>query len=956
MKKNIYQILSLLFIVSLFSTYNIYAQKWVSKKVEKRNVILEEFTGINCGYCPDGHKIANAITANNPDKVFLVNIHGGTFAVPGPGKIDLRTPDSEAIVKAIGAKSFPTAAINREPINESTWLFSRNAWAQISAEIMKYDSPVNIATKARVHPETRKLTVEVELYYTSTVEAYNFITVMLTQNNILGDQEGANVFYPENMKDGKYIHNHVLRKIISNNGFKGDPVEQTEAGSYVYRKYEWNLPDNIQNIPVVIEDLDVVAHVSSALGLTSGIPMRIYNVAGSKVSTSLGEETEKLILVEKFTNANSEECAKLNVEEGVIDYLQDNTKKIVTVEYHSAEPKGDPMYDFDNSFSYQRGVNYYGAKTVPAMLVDGKKVEKNNKAALENMISMATNSSYLSIEPKFDISNGKIKVDVEVKSGVQLTNLALRVVVLEATVFYPEPPGTSFEKEFYFVARHMLPDATGTKFGIEEKGTRKFSLEKELDLEKLDKNKIYVAVFVQDEKSKEVLQTAVTRNLEFLTINVETTDNLYSVVSPKAEKTHTFSVENSSNVSIEIRLKPIDAQENWQYSMPIPQTSELTANTKKTYSFKTKYTGDKASAFQSGYEIEVIGCTTNKDFEPGIVVYPPVRQVDFVDITDKTKAVYIYGKGISDESSSSANIAAFEKANLLKDKLAAVPFIGDELFNTKVLDEFEFVGMTVDEENKENFLHNAKAVFEKMSSLVAADKKVYFSATKQNEVIANNKAQFPVETKAITDLYGNLFGVNIKKNVKTSAMTATNLFSKWPAIESFNEKSNTDVFDLKKNNIKSIYELQDKSIVAVASDNPYDNTKNRCILFGFDLAVISEDAKRNEVASNIVKWLYNDDGAIKEIYGETCNLKLEINENPIVENFTVKAINQVQMDVEADIYIIDISGKKIKTIFSGKLATGENYFTANIENIAIGQYIIVAETASGKTFMQVVKK
>ncbi len=955
MKKNIYHILSLLFIISLFSTYNIYAQKWVSKKVEKKNVILEEFTGVNCGHCPDGHKIANGLTASNPGKVFLVNVHAGTYATPGAGQLDLRTQDGNAIAQAMQVPYFPSAAVNREFVDQNTWIFSRNVWAQLAGLIIKDDSPVNIATRARINPATRKLTVEVELYYTSTVNAYNFITVMLTQDNILGSQAGANT-YPENIKDGKYIHNHVLRKIISNNGFKGDPVEQTEAGSYVYRKYEWNLPDKIQNIPVVIEDLNVVAHITSAIGLTSGIPLRVYNVAGSKVTTSFAEENEKLILVEKFTNANSEECAKLNIEEGVIDYLQDNTKKIVTIEYHSAEPKGDPMYDFDNSFSYQRGVNYYGAKTVPAMLVDGKKVEKNNKVTLENMISMAANSSYLSIEPRFNISNGKIKVDVDVKSEVQLTNLALRVVVLEAAVFYPEPPGTSSEKEFYFVARHMLPDATGTKFGIEEKGTRKFSLEKELDLEKLDKNKIYVAVFVQDEKNKEVLQTAITRNLEFLTINVETTDNLYSVVSPKAEKTHAFSVENSSNVPVEISLRPIDAKEDWQYSMPIPQTSELTANTKKTYSFKTKYTGDKASAFQSGYEIEVIGCTTNKNFEPGIVVYPPVKKVDFVDITDKTKAVYIYGKGISSENSSSANIAAFEKVNLLRDRLAAVPFIGDELFKTKVLDDFEFVGMTVDEENKENFMHNAKPALEKMSSLVAADKKVYFSATKQNEVVANNKAQFPVETKAITDFYGNLFGVAIKNNVKTSAMTAINLFSKWPAIESFNEKSNTDVFELKKNTIKSIYELEDKSIVAVAADNPYDDTKNRCILFGFDLAAISEDAKRNEVASNIVQWLYNDDGSIEELYSGTSNLKLEINENPIVENFTVKAINQGKMDIETDMYVIDISGKKIKTIFSGKLATGDNYFTVNIENIAIGQYIIVAETASGKTFMQIVKK
>lgn len=53
---------------------------FVSTAPANKNVVLEEYTGINCGYCPDGHKIANQIAAANPGRVVLINIHQGGFA------------------------------------------------------------------------------------------------------------------------------------------------------------------------------------------------------------------------------------------------------------------------------------------------------------------------------------------------------------------------------------------------------------------------------------------------------------------------------------------------------------------------------------------------------------------------------------------------------------------------------------------------------------------------------------------------------------------------------------------------------------------------------------------------------------------------------------------------------------------------------------------------------------
>ena len=78
------------------------AQKWVKTTPQNKNVILEEFTGIHCGYCPDGHKIANNIVTSNPGRVFLINIHSGSFAVPAAGEPDFRTDAGTAIDGSAG--------------------------------------------------------------------------------------------------------------------------------------------------------------------------------------------------------------------------------------------------------------------------------------------------------------------------------------------------------------------------------------------------------------------------------------------------------------------------------------------------------------------------------------------------------------------------------------------------------------------------------------------------------------------------------------------------------------------------------------------------------------------------------------------------------------------------------------------------------------------------------------
>ena len=128
---------------------------------------------------------------------------------------------------------------------------------------MGQSSPVNIYVKPTLDYATRKLTVEVELYYTGTVSTdKNYLTVMLLQNEILGHQNGA-VFNHEYMDlDGQYRHMNILRMVLSSGGAFGDTIKTTSKGHYEYKKYEVILPVNIANVPLKLSDLEVVAFIA----------------------------------------------------------------------------------------------------------------------------------------------------------------------------------------------------------------------------------------------------------------------------------------------------------------------------------------------------------------------------------------------------------------------------------------------------------------------------------------------------------------------------------------------------------------------------------------------------------------------------------------------------------------------------------------------------------------------
>ena len=153
-------------LLAIFSAaFQLNAQTIVPTTPQNKKVILEEFTGVNCVYCPDGHTIANAIKNANPTNVFLINVHVGGYATPTSGQPDFRTPFGSGIANQSGLTGYPAGTVNRTvfPGNAQNGgtgtAMSRSKWAASSNQIIAQSSYVNLATTATINVNTRLLTV-----------------------------------------------------------------------------------------------------------------------------------------------------------------------------------------------------------------------------------------------------------------------------------------------------------------------------------------------------------------------------------------------------------------------------------------------------------------------------------------------------------------------------------------------------------------------------------------------------------------------------------------------------------------------------------------------------------------------------------------------------------------------------------------------------------------------------
>ena len=248
----------IILVIILFVSSFVAAQTIVSTSPENKKIILEEYTGIHCTYCPDGHEIAQSLKDANPDNVFIINIHTGGYATPSSGEPDFRTSFGDAIAAQSNLTGYPSGSVNRQYFSNLTMnggtAMGRGGWSSATSQVLNQSAYVNLGVEASINVQNNELTVHVEGYYTGdSPQSTNLLNVVLTQNNTLGPQTGGGM-------GSNYNHMHRLVHMIT--GQWGFEISTTSSGSFVNETFTYTIPSDYNGVDVNLSELNVIAFIS----------------------------------------------------------------------------------------------------------------------------------------------------------------------------------------------------------------------------------------------------------------------------------------------------------------------------------------------------------------------------------------------------------------------------------------------------------------------------------------------------------------------------------------------------------------------------------------------------------------------------------------------------------------------------------------------------------------------
>jgi len=221
------------------------------------------------------------------------------------------------------------------------------------------------------------------------------------------------------------------------------------------------------------------------------------------VSTTWAQRT---VLLEHFSGASCGPCAAANP--ALMRLVKANAGKMVMIKYQKNIPGYDPMY-LDNTTDVDNRLSYYGVRGVPNSEMDGNvfndhpanltQAKIDARQAVATPFTLTVNHQYTQLD--------SVITTVTVSSNAAVTAaLKLHVVVTEAEIVYPTPPGSNGEKVFEHVMKKMLPSNAGTDLtGITAGFSRTYTFRAKIN-KVYDVSQVEVVAFIQNPTTKEVFQ------------------------------------------------------------------------------------------------------------------------------------------------------------------------------------------------------------------------------------------------------------------------------------------------------------------------------------------------------------------------------------------------------------------------------------------------------------------
>lgn len=274
----------------------------------ERNILLEGFTGQDCGNCPEGHRhIHNFIDSASGDKIVEVMHHSGYY----PDIFSMKEDYDYTYLYGSSSTYAPAMMMNRAIYPQIGYVPVMNVSVTnletSYSKAVQAQPYVSLSLSSAYNPDTREVTMTLHSYnHNDLPDGSNILNVWLVQDNLTANQSAGG---------SEYTHNAVCRGSLTGNSW-GLLLQNNEAGQENVWSKTFTLPETIYssywtqtvlgdndnsayNIVVVPDDMYVVAYVGG-LSQNSVAGHNIYNCVqvglnGSNVQAAFPTDIEKVI-------------------------------------------------------------------------------------------------------------------------------------------------------------------------------------------------------------------------------------------------------------------------------------------------------------------------------------------------------------------------------------------------------------------------------------------------------------------------------------------------------------------------------------------------------------------------------------------------------------------------------------------------------------------------------------
>jgi thiol-disulfide isomerase/thioredoxin len=213
-------------------------------QVPSRTVLIEEFTGEWCGWCPNGMMELEEMIAKYGDTIIVVAVHTSD---------PLESPSASAMIGA-WANFSPSALINRDyDTLLGAQVFQTGDWDAVIARQIDTPPVCDVQLNYGYNPSSRLLTAEVKANFTENYIGDGRLNLYIVEDSVAGNAQHnylsgdpqfiGTPFYALPDPIPGFIHEHVLREMVGESyGIDGIIPDTVTAGQEFSYSFTYTIP------------------------------------------------------------------------------------------------------------------------------------------------------------------------------------------------------------------------------------------------------------------------------------------------------------------------------------------------------------------------------------------------------------------------------------------------------------------------------------------------------------------------------------------------------------------------------------------------------------------------------------------------------------------------------------------------------------------------------------------